>query len=119
MTTNNRIFDLNTCPKSSSRILMGNLIINNVTNGYSETFARVLYFIHNESLWNENDVFDDDFQIARLCAPTKSFFNLRRIDECSTCLQSFQLKQTVALPSRPYRHLGYIRYINFTSTVDN
>ena len=61
MTTNNQIFDVNNCPKSSSLSIMGNLIVNNVTKGYSEihiVYARVLNFINND-----NDVFDNDFQM--------------------------------------------------------
>ena len=49
---------------------MGNLIVNNVTKGYSEirvVYARALYFINND-----NDVFDNDFQMPQLNAP-KSF----------------------------------------------
>ena len=56
MTTKNRIFDVNNCPKSSSQIIMGNMIVNNVRKGYRKIYARVLHFNHND-----NDIFDKDF----------------------------------------------------------
>ena len=48
MTTNNRIFDVNYYLKSFSPIITGNLIVNNVTKGYSEIYGRVSYFINND-----------------------------------------------------------------------
>ena len=67
MTTNYRIFDVNNCRESSSAIIMGNLIVNNVTKGHGQIYARVLYLIHYH-----HEVFDNDFQLHRLNAP-KSF----------------------------------------------
>ena len=63
------IFDVNSCRESSSAIIMGNFIVNNVTKGHGQIYARVLYFIHYH-----HEVFDNDFQCHRLNAP-KSFSN--------------------------------------------
>ena len=64
MITNNRIFDVNNCRESSSAIIMGNLIVNNVPKGHVQIYDRVLYFIHYH-----HEVFDNDFQLHRLNAP--------------------------------------------------
>ena len=61
---------ISTWSQPQYKIFPSPLIVNNVTKGYSETCARVLYFINNE-----NDVFDNDFQMPRLSAP-KSFSKL-------------------------------------------
>ena len=71
MSTNNQIFNVNYCQKSSNRTIIGNLISSNVTKGNGEIYARVVYFIHND-----NDVFDNDFKVPQLNAP-KCFSNLR------------------------------------------
>ena len=42
---------------------MGNLIVNNVTKGFREIYARGLHFNHND-----NDIFDKDFQLNLLNA---------------------------------------------------
>ena len=68
MSTNNQIFNVNYCQKSSNRTIIGNLISNNVTKGNGEICARVVYFIHND-----NDVFDNDFKVPPTQCPKVLF----------------------------------------------
>ena len=62
--TKNRIFEVNNCRESSSAIIMGYFIVNNVTKGDGQIYVRVLYLIHHH-----HEVFDNDFQLHRLNAP--------------------------------------------------
>ena len=77
---------------------MGNLIVNNVTKGYGQIYARVLYFIHNY-----HDVFDNNFQLHRLNAPN-SFSNIKGI-QCKGNINADE-RQVWAIISKIFAHIG-------------